>query len=107
MVLQKAIPLLLNFLRKDKKKKGVYLQMYETFWDRERKQARTRCIRSFGYVDELRSESIPDPVSYYRELVSEEEKKRLAELNDSTRPRVFDEITEKNASLNPSLMNSM
>ena len=76
---------------------GVYLQMYETFWDRERKQARTRCIRSFGYVDELRSESIPDPVSYYRELVSEEEKKRLAELKDSTRPRVFDEITEKNA----------
>ena len=56
--------------------------MYETFWDRERKQARTRCIRSFGYVDELRSESIPDPVSYYRELVSEEEKKRLAELKD-------------------------
>ena len=85
------------FLRKDKKKKGVYLQMYETYWDRERKQARTRCVRSFGYVDELKSESIPDPVSYYRELVAEEEKKRLSDLNDATRPRAFDEITEKNA----------
>ena len=85
------------FLRKDKKKKGVYLQMYETYWDRERKQARTRCVRSFGYVDELKSESIPDPVSYYRELVDEEEKNRLSDLNDSTRPRAFDEITEKNA----------
>ena len=85
------------FLRKDKKKKGVYLQMYETYWDRERKQARTRCVRSFGYVDELKSESIPDPVSYYRELVAEEEKNRLSALNDSTRPRAFDEITEKNA----------
>lgn len=85
------------FLRKDKKKKGVYLQMYETYWDRTRKQARTRCVRSFGYADDLKSESIPDPVSYYKELVAEEEKKRLASLNDSTRPRVFDEITEKNA----------
>ncbi len=86
------------FLRKDKKKKGIYLQMYETYWDRERKQARTRCVRSFGYADELRSESIPDPVCYYKELVAEEEKKRLAALNDSTRPRAFDEITvEKNA----------
>lgn len=85
------------FLRKDKKKKGVYLQMYETYWDRTRKQARTRCVRSFGYADELKSESIPDPVSYYKELVAEEEKKRLAALNDSTRPRAFDEITEKNA----------
>ena len=85
------------FLRKDKKKKGVYLQMYETYWDRTRKQARTRCVRSFGYADELKSESIPDPVSYYKELVAEEEKKRLCALNDSTRPRAFDEITEKNA----------
>ena len=85
------------FLRKDKKKKGVYLQMYETYWDRTRKQARTRCVRSFGYADELKSESIPDPVSYYKELVAEEEKKRLSALNDSTRPRAFDEITEKNA----------
>lgn len=85
------------FLRKDKKKKGVYLQMYETYWDRERKQARTRCVRSFGYVDELKSESIPDPVSYYKELVAVEEKKRLSDLNDATRPRAFDEITEKNA----------
>lgn len=85
------------FLRKDKKKKGVYLQMYETYWDKTRKQARTRCVKSFGYVDELKSESIPDPVSYYKELVAEEEKKRLSDLDDSTRPRAFDEIVEKNA----------
>lgn len=85
------------FLRKDRKKKGVYLQMYETYWDRERKQARTRCVKSFGYADALKSDSIPDPISYYKELVAEEEKKRLAALNDSTRPRAFDEIVEKNA----------
>lgn len=84
------------FLRKDKKKKGVYLQMYETYWDRDRKQARNRCVKSFGYVEELKSESVSDPVSYYKELVGEMEKKRLSDLNDSTRPRAFDEIVEKN-----------
>ena len=84
------------FLRKDKKKKGIYLQMYETYWDKTRKQPRTRCVKSFGYVDELKSENVADPVSYYKELVAEEEKKRLSDLNDSTRPRAFDEVVEKN-----------
>ena len=84
------------FLRKDKKKKGIYLQMYETYWDKDIKQPRTRCIKSFGYADELKSEDIPDPISYYKELVAKEEEKRLADLDDATRPRVFDEIREKN-----------
>lgn len=71
--------------------------MYETFWDKDRKQARTKCVKSFGYVDELKSESIPDPISYYKKFVAMEEKKRLDDLNDSTRPRAFEEIIEKNA----------
>ena len=84
------------FLRKDKKKKGIYLQMYETYWDKNLKQARTRCIKSFGYAEDLKSADIPDPISYYKELVSGEEEKRLADLEDSTRPRAFNEIIEKN-----------
>ena len=28
------------FLRKEKKKKGTYLQMYESFWDKDKKQPR-------------------------------------------------------------------
>ena len=54
------------FLRQDKKKKGTYLQMYETYWNHEIKQARTRYIESFGYVEELRSDEIPDPVQHYK-----------------------------------------
>ena len=38
------------FLRKEKKKKGTYLQMYESFWDKDRKQPRTKNVTSFGYV---------------------------------------------------------
>lgn len=47
-------------------------------------------------MDELKSENVADPLSYYKELVAEEEKKRLSDLNDSTRPRAFDEVVEKN-----------
>ena len=40
--------------------------------------------------------AFPDPVSYYRELLPRRKRTGSA-LNDSTRPRAFDEITEKNA----------
>lgn len=82
------------FLRQDKKKNGIYLQMYETYWNPEIKQARTRYIKSFGYVEELKSNGIPDPVSHFKAVVREEEEKRRTRLNDETRPRVFDENHE-------------
>ena len=82
------------FLRQDKKKNGIYLQMYETYWNPEIKQARTRYIQSFGYVEELKSNGIPDPVSHFNAVVREEEEKRRTRLNDETRPRVFDENHE-------------
>ena len=50
------------FLRKEKKKKGTYLQMYESFWDKDKKQPRTKNVKSFGYVEDLISGEIPDPV---------------------------------------------
>ena len=84
------------FLRQDKKKKGTYLQMYETYWNHELKQARTRYIESFGYVEELKSDDIPDPVSHYKALVRKREEERRAMLNEETRPRAFHENPEKN-----------
>lgn len=57
------------YLRQDKKKKGTYLQMYESYWDKEKKQPRSRNIESFGYVSDLISDEIPDPVSYYQKYV--------------------------------------
>jgi hypothetical protein len=51
------------FLRKDKRKNGLYLQMYENYWDKNLKQARTRHICSFGYVEDLVSDDIPDPIA--------------------------------------------
>ena len=46
------------FLRKDQKKKGTYLQMYESYWDKEKKQPRTRSVEAFGYKEKLVSDKM-------------------------------------------------
>ena len=84
------------YLRQDKKKKGLYLQMYESFWDKEKKQPRSRNIESFGYVSDLISDEIPDPVSYYKKYVAEKNKELAASVADETRPRAFTTQLEKN-----------
>lgn len=84
------------FLRQDKKKKGIYLQMYETYWDKEKKQPRSKSIESFGYVSELISSGIPDPVSHYKEYVERKNRERTASVADETRPRAFTAQIEKN-----------
>lgn len=84
------------YLRQDKKKKGIYLQMYETYWDKEKKQPRSRNIESFGYVSELISDEIPDPISFYKEYVKRKDSERAASVADETRPRAFTAQLEKN-----------
>lgn len=85
------------FLRQEQKKKGVYLQMYENRWDKNKKQSRSKCIETFGYVDELISDGIPDPVAYYKEYVQKREAERVAQQADQTRPRAFQKPMEINA----------
>lgn len=85
------------FLRQEKKKKGVYLQMYDNHWDKDKQQSRSKCIETFGYVNELISEEIPDPVAYYKQYVQKREEERLAMLSEETRPRTFRKPIEINA----------
>jgi len=82
------------FLRQENKKKGLYLQMYDSYWDKDMKQSRTKNVMAFGYVDELISDQIPDPVAYYKAYVKKKEEERLAFLAEETRPRAFDAPTE-------------
>ena len=82
------------FLKQDKRKNRVYLQMYDTYWDKSKKQPRSKSIVSFGYVDELISDTMPDPVAYYKDYVKKQEEKRLASLADETRPRAFNSPIE-------------
>ena len=97
------------FLRQDKKKKGIYLQMYETHWDKEKKQRRSKSVEAFGYVDELVSDAIPDPVAYYKDYVEKKKKERKAATDEGTRPRAFHSQPEKNVGhfLAHSLLNEL
>ena len=85
------------FLRQEKKKNRIYLQMYENYWDKEKKQARSRHIETFGYVDELISDDIPDPIAYFKAYAKKKEEERLALLAEETRPRAFAAPLEMNA----------
>ena len=78
-----------TILRKENKKKGTYLQMYESHWDKEKKQPRSKSVMAFGYVHELVSDEIPDPVAYYTDFVAEKNKERAAAFTEETRPRAF------------------
>ncbi len=84
------------YLRQDKKKKGIYLQMYETYWDKEKKQPSSKNVESFGYVSELVSDEIPDPITFYKEYVKKKNNERAASVADETRPRAFAAQLEKN-----------
>lgn len=77
------------YLRKENKKKGTYLQMYESHWDKKKKQPRSKSVMAFGYVHELISDEIPNPVAYYTDFVAEKNKERAAAFTEETRPRAF------------------
>ena len=57
------------FLKKTKNKKGTYLQIYESYYDPERKGGAHRSYKPIGYVHELQAKGIDDPVSFYGEEV--------------------------------------
>lgn len=84
------------FLRQEKKKKGTYLQMYDSYWDKEKKESRTKSVMAFGYVEELISEGLPDPVAYYKDFVAKKNEERAAFLAEESRPRAFSSTVEKN-----------
>lgn len=57
------------FLKKSNYKKGTYLQIYESFYDPERKVGAHRSFKALGYVHELQAKGIDDPISFYKEEV--------------------------------------
>ncbi len=57
------------FLKKSNYKKGTYLQIYESFYDPERKAGAHRSYKALGYVHELQAQGIDDPISFYQQEV--------------------------------------
>ena len=64
------------FLRIENKKKGPYLQLYERYCNKEKRQCRTKCVKTFGYLDDLKNEYMSDPVAYYKEYAANLNRKK-------------------------------
>ena len=53
------------------------------------KQPRSTSVESIGYIEELISDEIPDPVADYKKYVDKMNEERAALFADETRPRAF------------------
>lgn len=79
------------FLKKSNLKKGLYLQIYESYYDAEKKGGRNRSFKAIGYYDDLVAQGIEDPIAYYKnEIDKMNESLKAKNENDKTR-----EITEE------------
>lgn len=71
------------FLKKTKNKKGIYLQIYESYYNPERKGGAHRSYKPIGYVHELQANGMEDPIAVFGEEVQklnqEYKKKKQAE----------------------------
>ena len=52
------------FLKKTNNKKGTYLQIYESFYDPQRRGGAHRSYKPIGYVHELQQKGIDDPIAF-------------------------------------------
>lgn len=83
------------FLKKSQLKKGTYLQIYESFYDPERRDTAHRSYKPIGYVHELIEKGITDPISFYKDEVSMLNQKLLEERKKRKARKISDETPEK------------
>lgn len=83
------------FLKKTNNKKGLYLQIYESFYDPERGHAAHKSYKPIGYVHELQAKGIDDPISYYKEEVAKLNQEFKAAKNSSNTKQISEESPEK------------
>lgn len=89
------------FLKKTKNKKGTYLQIYESYYDPERKGGAHRSYRAIGYIHELQEKGIQDPVAYYKEEVVKLNAEKKAADDAEKRRQISNETPEKYAGYFP------
>lgn len=83
------------FLKKTKTKNDIYLQIYESFYDPQRKGAAHRSYRPVGYVNRLIASGIDDPISHFQKEVDELNKKLSAEKEQLRQRQISEESPEK------------
>ena len=83
------------FLKKTNNKKGTYLQIYESYYDPERKGGAHRSYKPLGYVHELIEKGIDDPVAFYSEEVKKLNQARATDKRQAKARQISEVSPEK------------
>lgn len=83
------------FLKKTNNKKGTYLQIYESYYDPERKCGAHRSYRPLGYIHELQEHGVDDPISFYGEEVKKLNQERQNAKQEEKVRQISNESPEK------------
>lgn len=83
------------FLKKSKNKKGLYLQIYESFYDPARKHTAHRSVKPIGYEHELKEAGIEDPIAYYKARVDAMNAERRGSRAAERVKRITEETPER------------
>ncbi len=86
--------LMAYFLKKSMTSKGTYLQIYESYRNKEKKETSHRSIKAIGYVNELTNEKMPDPISYYQNEVKKMNVKRKKEIEEANTKQIENDPTK-------------
>lgn len=81
------------FLKQTKVYGRVYLQISETVYNKKTKKSSNKCYKKIGYLDDLTSDKIPDPVTYYKEEVKKLNDKRNKELEEMKVQKIGEDPT--------------
>ena len=83
------------FLKVSHLKKGDYLQIYNSFHDKEKKHSVHKSYKALGYLDDLIASGIDDPISFYKAEVDKLNKKVKKEKEELSIKKI-DESPVKN-----------
>lgn len=81
------------FLKQTKVHGRTYLQISETIYNRQTKTSSNKCFKKIGYLDALVSESMTDPVAFYKKEVEKLNKKRNQEIEEMKIQKISDNPT--------------
>jgi transposase len=86
------------YLRKvtNKKTGRTYLSIVQSYWDKNKKQAKAITVKSLGYLDELEKE-YDDPITFFTNEAKQMEAQRLQDNADITFSIAKNEVLELNS----------
>ena len=81
------------FLKQTKVYGRVYLQISETVYNKKTKKSSNRCYKKIGYLDDLASDKMPDPVAHYKEEAKKRNARRNKELEEMKVQKIGEDPT--------------